>query len=63
MLAKEMWPGTFAPTATHCFLKLLETKGVLRRVFTQNIDTLERESACRPSSWWKPTGRSGKPTA
>lgn len=43
-LAKEMWPGNFAPTPAHFFLVLLERKGVLRRCFTQNIDTLEREA-------------------
>ena len=31
----------YKPTPTHCFLKLLHDKGVLRRVFTQNIDALE----------------------
>jgi NAD-dependent SIR2 family protein deacetylase len=40
MLAKEMWPGNFNPTPTHFFIKLLEKKGVLRKCFTQNIDTL-----------------------
>mmetsp|Transcript_40089 Transcript_40089/g.51633 ORF Transcript_40089/g.51633 Transcript_40089/m.51633 type:complete len:138 (+) Transcript_40089:122-535(+) len=40
MLAKEMWPGNFDPTPTHFFIKLLEQKGVLRKCFTQNIDTL-----------------------
>jgi hypothetical protein len=39
-----MWPGHFDPTPTHFFLRLLEEKGVLKRVFTQNIDTLEREA-------------------
>jgi NAD-dependent SIR2 family protein deacetylase len=32
---------TIKPTRAHRFLKLLESKGVLRRVFTQNIDGLE----------------------
>ena len=41
-LAAELWPGRFQPTPTHCFLRLLHEKGVLRRVFTQNIDGLER---------------------
>ncbi|TIA89825.1 hypothetical protein E3P99_01902 [Wallemia hederae] len=41
-LAKELYPGSFLPTITHYFFKLLENKGLLRRVFTQNIDTLER---------------------
>ncbi|TIB97307.1 RNA-binding domain-containing protein [Wallemia mellicola] len=41
-LAKELYPGSFLPTITHYFFKLLENKGLLKRVFTQNIDTLER---------------------
>lgn len=40
-LARELWPGSLLPTKTHFFLRLLHEKGVLRRVFTQNIDTLE----------------------
>ena len=42
MLAREMYPGNFRPTPAHFFIKLLEMKGVLKRCFTQNIDTLER---------------------
>jgi NAD-dependent SIR2 family protein deacetylase len=41
-LARELYPGRFKPTITHYFLKLLADKGLLRRVYTQNIDTLER---------------------
>lgn len=41
-LAKELYPGAFAPTPTHYFIKLLHDKGILRRCFTQNIDSLER---------------------
>lgn len=41
-LAKELWPGiTFSPTLTHSFLRLLCDKGMLRRLYTQNIDGLE----------------------
>lgn len=41
-LAKELWPGiTFSPTLTHSFLKLLSDKGLLLRLYTQNIDGLE----------------------
>jgi NAD-dependent deacetylase sirtuin 2 len=42
-LAKELWPevGRFNPTYSHRFLALLERKGVLRRIYTQNIDGLE----------------------
>ncbi|KAJ5066312.1 nad-dependent protein deacetylase sirtuin-2 [Anaeramoeba ignava] len=41
-LAKELYPGNFSPTPTHYFFKLLDNKGLLHRVYTQNIDTLER---------------------
>jgi NAD-dependent deacetylase sirtuin 2 len=40
-LAKELYPGTYAPTPTHHFLKLLDDKGLLLRCYTQNIDSLE----------------------
>jgi NAD-dependent deacetylase sirtuin 2 len=40
-LSSELFPGKFRPTPTHYFLTLLHQKNVLRRVFTQNIDTLE----------------------
>lgn len=37
-LYKELFPDgvTYLPTLTHCFFTLLEKKGVLLRVFTQN---------------------------
>jgi NAD-dependent deacetylase sirtuin 2 len=41
-LARDMYPGAFLPTRAHYLLRLLAEKGVLRRVYTQNIDTLER---------------------
>ena len=41
-LAKEIYPGSHNPTPTHYFLKLLADKNKLLRVFTQNIDSLER---------------------
>lgn len=41
-LAKELYPGSFKPTPSHYFVRLLEEKGLLLRHFTQNIDTLER---------------------
>eukprot|EP01117_Protostelium_nocturnum_P011420 TRINITY_DN4143_c0_g2_i2.p1 TRINITY_DN4143_c0_g2~~TRINITY_DN4143_c0_g2_i2.p1 ORF type:complete len:435 (-),score=123.94 TRINITY_DN4143_c0_g2_i2:130-1434(-) len=48
LLAKELYPGTFCPTASHFFIKLLEDKGVLLRNYTQNIDTLERVAGVNP---------------
>ncbi|XP_034023750.1 NAD-dependent protein deacetylase sirtuin-2 isoform X2 [Thalassophryne amazonica] len=41
-LAKELYPGQFKPTICHYFIKLLKDKGLLRRCYSQNIDTLER---------------------
>lgn len=41
-LADELYPTKFKPTRFHVFMKLLEQKGYLGKVFTQNIDTLER---------------------
>lgn len=41
LLAKELFPGKYAPTATHYFIRLLHDKGILQRCYTQNIDSLE----------------------
>lgn len=41
-LAKELYPGTFKPTPSHYFVKILQDKGLLLRHYSQNIDTLER---------------------
>eukprot|EP00930_Biecheleria_cincta_P063349 TRINITY_DN4887_c0_g3_i1.p1 TRINITY_DN4887_c0_g3~~TRINITY_DN4887_c0_g3_i1.p1 ORF type:complete len:650 (-),score=134.53 TRINITY_DN4887_c0_g3_i1:458-2407(-) len=40
-LAKEIWPGKHIPSVTHNFIKLLSDKNILRRCYTQNIDSLE----------------------
>ena len=44
LLSKEIMPQPekYKPTPTHFFMKLLEDEGILRRVYTQNIDCLER---------------------
>ena len=47
-LCRELWPGNFAPTPTHAFLKLLDDHGCLLRVFTQNIDSLESAAGLSP---------------
>ncbi|KAG5837342.1 NAD-dependent protein deacetylase sirtuin-2 isoform X1 [Anguilla rostrata] len=41
-LARELYPGQFKPTVCHYFIRLLKEKGLLRRCYSQNIDTLER---------------------
>ncbi|KAF2234228.1 NAD-dependent deacetylase sirtuin-2 [Viridothelium virens] len=43
-LAHELYPGRYRPTITHSFISLLNKKGLLHRLFTQNIDCLEREA-------------------
>mmetsp|Transcript_18116 Transcript_18116/g.20900 ORF Transcript_18116/g.20900 Transcript_18116/m.20900 type:complete len:387 (+) Transcript_18116:101-1261(+) len=43
-LCQSIWPGQETgpkPTIAHKFLKLLQDKGCLRRIYTQNIDGLE----------------------
>uniref|UniRef100_A0A1B0GRF7 Sirtuin 3 n=1 Tax=Mus musculus TaxID=10090 RepID=A0A1B0GRF7_MOUSE len=44
MLAKELYPGHYRPNVTHYFLRLLHDKELLLRLYTQNIDGLERAS-------------------
>ncbi|XP_052800890.1 uncharacterized protein LOC128231753 isoform X2 [Mya arenaria] len=42
-LAKELYPsGKYRPNYIHYFLRLLHDKGMLLRMYTQNIDGLER---------------------
>ena len=44
-IAKAIWPGQEdgpKPTIAHSFVALLEQRGLLKRVYTQNIDGLER---------------------
>mmetsp|Transcript_34775 Transcript_34775/g.63976 ORF Transcript_34775/g.63976 Transcript_34775/m.63976 type:complete len:205 (-) Transcript_34775:111-725(-) len=48
-LSKEIWPGVkYRPTLTHCFFSLLGKKGILQRVYTQNIDGLEAVAGVDP---------------
>jgi len=42
LLARDLYPGTYAPTPTHYFMRLLHDKGLLLRCYTQNIDSLEQ---------------------
>jgi NAD-dependent histone deacetylase SIR2 len=42
VLAKELYPGKFFPTIAHSFVALLDEKFMLEKLFTQNIDCLER---------------------
>ncbi|KAF4733476.1 NAD-dependent protein deacetylase sirtuin-2, partial [Perkinsus olseni] len=40
-LVLDLFPGQYLPTRTHYFIKLLEKKRMLLRLYTQNIDGLE----------------------
>uniref|UniRef100_A0A0X3NU36 NAD-dependent protein deacetylase sirtuin-3 n=1 Tax=Schistocephalus solidus TaxID=70667 RepID=A0A0X3NU36_SCHSO len=49
-LAQELYPtGRYRPNVTHYFLRMLHEKSLLRRVYTQNIDGLERVAGIPPS--------------
>ncbi|KAI1263426.1 DHS-like NAD/FAD-binding domain-containing protein [Xylariaceae sp. FL1019] len=48
VLAKELHPGKFKPTISHVFIALLAKKKLLRMLFTQNIDCLERAAGVPP---------------
>ncbi|VDM34341.1 unnamed protein product [Hydatigera taeniaeformis] len=49
-LAKELYPaGKYRPNIAHYFFRLLNQKRLLRRVYTQNIDGLERVAGVPPS--------------
>ena len=41
-LAQSLYPGNYQPNYVHHFVKLLHDKGLLLRMYTQNIDGLER---------------------
>ncbi|KAK5961349.1 histone deacetylase HST2 PWA37_001203 [Arxiozyma heterogenica] len=47
-LAQELYPGKFKPSKFHFLMKLFEEKGHLQRIYTQNIDTLERQAGINP---------------
>lgn len=48
ILSQELYPGKFKPSKFHFLMKLFEQKGHLQRVYTQNIDTLERQAGIDP---------------
>ncbi|TRY85205.1 hypothetical protein DNTS_009250 [Danionella cerebrum] len=41
-LAKELYPGNHRPNYVHYFIRMLHEKGLLLRLYTQNIDGLEK---------------------
>ncbi|XP_076817627.1 uncharacterized protein LOC143463134 isoform X2 [Clavelina lepadiformis] len=49
-LAKELYPsGKYRPNLAHYFLRCLHEKGILLRVYSQNIDGLERLAGIPPA--------------
>ncbi|XP_035813592.1 NAD-dependent protein deacetylase sirtuin-3, mitochondrial isoform X1 [Amphiprion ocellaris] len=48
-LAKELYPGNYQPNLTHYFVRLLHEKDQLLRMYTQNIDGLERLAGIPPA--------------
>lgn len=47
-LRSKLFNKDFQPTKTHSFLKTLQDKGILSRIFTQNIDGLEEKAGIDP---------------
>ncbi|XP_069484366.1 NAD-dependent protein deacetylase sirtuin-3-like isoform X2 [Ambystoma mexicanum] len=47
-LAKELYPGKYKPNYVHYFVRMLHEKGCLLRLYTQNIDGLERMAGIPP---------------
>ncbi|XP_077520816.1 sirtuin 2 isoform X1 [Amblyomma americanum] len=47
-LARQLFPQDLKPTLSHYFLRLLHEKGLLLRLYTQNIDCLERLAGIPP---------------
>ncbi|XP_043944082.1 NAD-dependent protein deacetylase sirtuin-3-like isoform X2 [Protopterus annectens] len=47
-LAKEFYPGKNRPNYAHYFIRLLYEKDLLLRMYTQNIDGLERRAGIPP---------------
>ncbi|XP_078271573.1 NAD-dependent protein deacetylase sirtuin-3, mitochondrial-like isoform X2 [Rhinoraja longicauda] len=47
-VAQRLCPGSCRPNYTHYFARLLHDKGLLLRLYTQNIDGLERKAGIPP---------------
>lgn len=47
-VARRLCPGSWRPNYTHYFARLLHDKGLLLRLYTQNIDGLERRAGIPP---------------
>lgn len=44
-LAKALYPGSHRPNYIHYFIHMLHLKGLLLRMYTQNIDGLEKRES------------------
>ena len=42
--AKEIFPGNFAPSPSHNFIAQLEKNDKMKRLYSQNIDGLEKQA-------------------
>ncbi|XP_072129033.1 NAD-dependent protein deacetylase sirtuin-3, mitochondrial isoform X1 [Mobula birostris] len=47
-VARQLYPGHCKPNFTHYFVRMLYQKGLLLRMYTQNIDGLERRAGIPP---------------
>lgn len=41
-VAKQLWPSLYKPNASHYFARILQDEDMLLRMYTQNVDGLER---------------------
>lgn len=55
--AKQLYPANYRPNVIHYFLRLLHDKGQLLRLYTQNIDGLERGEALGAAPQRAPAAR------
>ena len=60
-LCQELWPGRYAPTPTHRFIKLLEQKQLLVRRYTQNTPHAPHTPLARPHTPRTPQARPHTP--
>ena len=60
-LCQELWPGRYAPTPTHRFIKLLEQKQLLVRRYTQNTSHAPHNPSRPSDTPYTPLTRRGPP--
>jgi len=57
---RQLRTDDIQPTPTHCFIRLLQDKGLLQRCCTQNIDGLERKVGIQEQKLMEAHGTLGK---